>query len=110
MIMEKRHNGRPLVQRHIRGLIKGEFPACRVAGLHQLRLQTEGICLMSERLGFWPAAQNDDTQFGPVMTHKWHRSEEHTSELQSLMRISYAVFCLNKNTQNNYTEKKKKQR
>src|SRR3546814_8453506 len=27
------------------------------------------------------------------------RSEEHTSELQSLMRISYAVFCLNKKTQ-----------
>src|SRR3546814_282560 len=26
-----------------------------------------------------------------------HRSEEHTSELQSLMRISYAVFCLKKN-------------
>src|SRR3546814_10722133 len=29
------------------------------------------------------------------------RSEEHTSELQSLMRISYAVFCLNKKTQTN---------
>src|SRR3546814_8099651 len=27
---------------------------------------------------------------------KAHRSEEHTSELQSLMRISYAVFCLKK--------------
>src|SRR3546814_10313062 len=27
---------------------------------------------------------------------KLHRSEEHTSELQSLMRISYAVFCLKK--------------
>src|SRR3546814_4997139 len=26
----------------------------------------------------------------------WQRSEEHTSELQSLMRISYAVFCLKK--------------
>src|SRR3546814_5905132 len=26
----------------------------------------------------------------------WGRSEEHTSELQSLMRISYAVFCLKK--------------
>src|SRR3546814_10183105 len=26
------------------------------------------------------------------------RSEEHTSELQSLMRLSYAVFCLKKNT------------
>src|SRR3546814_5125630 len=30
------------------------------------------------------------------------RSEEHTSELQSLMRISYAVFCLNKKTQIHY--------
>src|SRR3546814_9377023 len=29
------------------------------------------------------------------------RSEEHTSELQSLMRISYAVFCLKKKTHNN---------
>src|SRR3546814_2087176 len=29
---------------------------------------------------------------------RWIRSEEHTSELQSLMRISYAVFCLTKNT------------
>src|SRR3546814_4628208 len=28
------------------------------------------------------------------------RSEEHTSELQSLMRISYAVFCLKKKTNN----------
>src|SRR3546814_8838296 len=32
---------------------------------------------------------------------KWHsRSEEHTSELQSLMRISYAVFCLKKKQKN----------
>src|SRR3546814_4862470 len=30
--------------------------------------------------------------------HAKRRSEEHTSELQSLMRISYAVFCLTKNT------------
>src|SRR3546814_3812473 len=29
------------------------------------------------------------------------RSEEHTSELQSLMRISYAVFCLKKKNKNN---------
>src|SRR3546814_6063931 len=32
-----------------------------------------------------------------LMTN-FERSEEHTSELQSLMRISYAVFCLKKNT------------
>src|SRR3546814_3434157 len=31
------------------------------------------------------------------------RSEEHTSELQSLMRISYAVFCLKKQKQNTHT-------
>src|SRR3546814_7644353 len=30
------------------------------------------------------------------------RSEEHTSELQSLMRISYAVFCLKKKNKKNY--------
>src|SRR3546814_9427263 len=32
------------------------------------------------------------------LTRRRLRSEEHTSELQSLMRISYAVFCLKKNT------------
>src|SRR3546814_6756364 len=32
-----------------------------------------------------------------------NRSEEHTSELQSLMRISYAVFCLKKNNINTTT-------
>src|SRR3546814_7952461 len=31
------------------------------------------------------------------------RSEEHTSELQSLMRISYAVFCLKNKTKNEHT-------
>src|SRR3546814_8681335 len=31
------------------------------------------------------------------------RSEEHTSELQSLMRISYAVFCLKKKKKHTYT-------
>src|SRR3546814_1090972 len=34
------------------------------------------------------------------------RSEEHTSELQSLMRISYAVFCLKKNKVTSITHKK----
>src|SRR3546814_9642957 len=32
----------------------------------------------------------------PAVSIGWNRSEEHTSELQSLMRISYAVFCLKK--------------
>src|SRR3546814_9497078 len=35
---------------------------------------------------------------------KSNRSEEHTSELQSLMRTSYAVFCLKKKKKNNTTK------
>src|SRR3546814_3450818 len=34
-----------------------------------------------------------------------NRSEEHTSELQSLMRISYAVFCLKKKTKKQHEKK-----
>src|SRR3546814_8745896 len=41
-----------------------------------------------------------DVQFDPVSDKPVHRSEEQTSELQSLMRISYAVFCLTKKTNN----------
>src|SRR3546814_10722543 len=45
-----------------------------------------------------------DPNFGPVSPEpqyrKAGRSEEHTSELQSLMRISYAVFCLKKKKKN----------
>src|SRR3546814_5035475 len=37
------------------------------------------------------------------------RSEEHTSELQSLMRISYAVFCLKKKTSKNTQHKERNQ-
>src|SRR3546814_4154696 len=41
-----------------------------------------------------------------ISSDRWRRSEEHTSELQSLMRISYAGFCLKqKNTNiNNNTQ------
>src|SRR3546814_5243084 len=49
--------------------------------------------------GLWPvepqSASNPRKAGGPP---HGHRSEEHTSELQSLMRTSYAVFCLRKNT------------
>src|SRR3546814_1296004 len=47
------------------------------------------------------------SQFGTKKGTEFIRSEEHTSELQSLMRISYAVFCLKKkrtnNNQNHYS-------
>src|SRR3546814_7985820 len=41
-------------------------------------------------------SKNDSPSTNPSMKAYMSRSEEHTSELQSLMRISYAVFCLKK--------------
>src|SRR3546814_1485922 len=47
--------------------------------------------------------EGDGGQQGYAITLFWlARSEEHTSELQSLMRISYAVFCLKKKTNNTH--------
>src|SRR3546814_10046874 len=50
-----------------------------------------------------PAATDADDQTTACFCRRsWSgRSEEHTSELQSLMRISYAVFCLKKKKNNN---------
>src|SRR3546814_2012561 len=42
---------------------------------------------------------SDSSDSAPHPTAAGRRSEEHTSELQSLMRISYAVFCLQKKQQ-----------
>src|SRR3546814_5656780 len=41
-------------------------------------------------------------QIEPARGRRWHRSEEQTSELQSLMRISSGVFCMHKKINKNY--------
>src|SRR3546814_6635259 len=54
----------------------------------------------------WPSLLDNDGRRAPheqdqlLQERQPHRSEEHTSELQSLMRISYAVFCLKKKKNN----------
>src|SRR3546814_8655090 len=53
-------------------------------GKLQAQYSVDGTRILRYFIDFW---HND---------LKLHRSEEHTSELQSLMRISYAVFCLKK--------------
>src|SRR3546814_9589953 len=57
--------------------------------------------------GIHAAVVDDRDDIGGIVrlaeTLKNWRSEEHTSELQSLMRISYAVFCLKIKTQKNKT-------
>src|SRR3546814_5065546 len=53
---------------------------------------------MSDLFVLRPALPRDADDIARVHVETWQstRSEEHTSELQSLMRISYAVFCLQK--------------
>src|SRR3546814_8459342 len=59
----------------------------------------QGIVVEQHRLA---VSRQHDVEFDPARAgpggrlHGAERSEEHTSELQSLMRISYAVFCLKK--------------
>src|SRR3546814_7318922 len=67
----------------------------------------------TSKAGLLVSAMKDQTTHGgrvwvtmaeTNMLQRWTiRSEEHTSELQSLMRISYAVFCLKKKTNNKQT-------
>src|SRR3546814_7159999 len=70
-------------------------------------LTTGGVALAGSGSGERPslaAASHDLSRDGVHGTvSAVGRSEEHTSELQSLMRISYAVFCLKKTKQSIYT-------
>src|SRR3546814_7366254 len=61
------------------------------------RAELQHHVLAARNLDSWPrpAWHGDAQSFGQCDAPQW-RSEEHTSELQSLMRISYAVFCLKK--------------
>src|SRR3546814_1765163 len=52
-------------------------------------------------VGIGSAESPDQQQRAGQQSDSEQRSEEHTSELQSLMRISYAVFCLKKKTTKN---------
>src|SRR3546814_2731350 len=74
-----------------------QFQAFRVACAAGNRAQAVAIDLHGNAVGGIGQQQHP----GGV-GHKLHhlRSEEHTSELQSLMRISYAVFCLKKKKNN----------
>src|SRR3546814_7963737 len=59
----------------------------------QSRLIGQKARIDGGRIGDHP---EPETRRPPAIGHGLPRSEEHTSELQSLMRISYAVFCLKK--------------
>src|SRR3546814_8092727 len=62
-------------------------------GSHTLQNPGQLLTLQERAMDWWLYWLKDERE--PSET-KGERSEEHTSELQSLMRISYAVFCLKK--------------
>src|SRR3546814_8082081 len=72
--------------------------------------RSDGLLASRRSLRAYPAlsakgrARRRDVRAARSLRHRrrggGERSEEHTSELQSLMRISYAVFCLKKKTKN----------
>src|SRR3546814_789453 len=86
-----------------------EGPTPVSALIHAATMVTAGVfmvCRLSPMFEASPTAMGFVTFIGAatwvIETKPATRSEEHTSELQSLMRISYAVFCLKKKTQNTY--------
>src|SRR3546814_1737975 len=79
-----------VAERQLPGLAqRGNFKGVRNCNVkfHEVRLITDGAPPVGA---------------SPLSSSPGSRSEEHTSELQSLMRISYAVFCLKKK-KHNYT-------
>src|SRR3546814_8359808 len=65
----------------------------RIVGRRVIQLAFSTITADRPSLDARPAME---CPWGQASPKAFHRSEEHTSELQSLMRISYAVFCLKK--------------
>src|SRR3546814_7144126 len=81
-----------------------ESPAKTGAGARHFRKLRQASRRLPPR---WrrPRGQQAKRTQAPPRPHR--RSEEHTSELQSLMRISYAVFCLKKKKLPNTTDRMK---
>src|SRR3546814_6510282 len=105
---EMQHHRRILAHRieHHRPLGLGDHLAHDVDAL-RLELLEMGEAAAKFRLGVHQAATLSIGMMGDPIAVRWRatrpmRSEEHTSELQSLMRISYAVFCLNNNRNKSY--------
>src|SRR3546814_5059438 len=79
-------------------LFRSRDQGFHLVNLPNLRLDDAVGKLANPRVADFGAFARHDRD--RVMRDHGFRSEEHTSELQSLMRISYAVFCLKKKNKN----------
>src|SRR3546814_9157923 len=100
-MIHSRPDGYPVVRQHLIGWIEKGIDR------DEARTVLLGLPIViggQPRLAPYRVGTPEQEQLGldhvePVIPAQM-RSEEHTSELQSLMRISYAVFCLKKKTKN----------
>src|SRR3546814_4633978 len=87
-------SGHPDISKKTKSLIveaaerMGYHPNLLASGLIKRKSKTIGVVVPTINRQFW-----SNTISGIEKTAHEARSEEHTSELQSLMRLSYAVFC-----------------
>src|SRR3546814_6128850 len=94
---------RPIFRREILAPFKRPHadPALRSWPCYQAECRRISICRRPPPFGSHPMIQTGLS--APPPKRRAFRSEEHTSELQSLMRISYAAFCLKNKTKTNTT-------
>src|SRR3546814_1892546 len=99
---EFRHNSHGLLQSwriHVDGEAPVKLCRLRLTNAWPQARRITATCYVEWVLG---NARADNASF---IVGDYDQTEEHTSELQSLMRISYAVFCLNKKKPNITTNK-----
>src|SRR3546814_8191184 len=82
----------------------GVSNAVRLPSDTSARIIPDGL-LGGNYVALEPGGSEDYIADGGKILYAQGRSEEHTSELQSLMRISYAVFCLKKKNNNKIIHK-----
>src|SRR3546814_6263088 len=86
----------PQIQAALNALTEANLPA--IESLTAQRARDVMNAMSKARGGIPVPIDKAEDKVAPGPAGDVPRSEEHTSELQSLMRISYAVFCLKKHT------------
>src|SRR3546814_8990639 len=92
--MPLQHISDPMLKSMRRGITRDKT----LKLIDTIRERVPGIALRTTLISGYPGETEQDHQ---ELLRFVERSEEHTSELQSLMRISYAVFCLKKKIKRN---------
>src|SRR3546814_6479515 len=97
----------PAVSMPDAGAVRDALAACPFVVVSDCVARTDTLAYAHVALpaSAWGEKDGTVTNSERRISRQRPRSEEHTSELQSLMRISYAVFCLKKKNNNSSTDK-----